>query len=267
VTRRKRPARQIVLLRMVPGDSPVHRMWAGTKVLVVLAVSVVLTFRPSWSAIGVTALLVILSALAARIPFGALPRVPWQLLAFLVFGAVLTVRAGGAPHVHLGATRIGLGSLEAYGRFIALTTVILGASAMVGWTTPMAEVAPTLVRLGKPLRWLRLPVEEWAVTTALCVRCFPLLLDEFRTVMAVRRLRPRRADDDDLGAARWVAEALDVLGTTIAVSIRRAGELASAIESRGGARLVPRPLRLGLRDLAAALAGAATCAAAFALPS
>lgn len=264
--RRRRPARSIVVLRTVPGDSVVHRMWAGTKVLVVAALSLVLSIRPSWVAIGVCAVLVLMAAVAARIPPRAVPHPPGALVAFLVFAAVLTLRAGGSPYVHLGGNRIGLGALDAYVRFFALALVILGASALVGWTTRMEDVAPTLLRLGTPLRWIRLPVEEWAITTALCIRCFPLLIDEFRTVMAVRRLRPR-SHPEEPGITRFFVQVLDILATTLAVSLRRAGELARAIESRGGGRLVLRPLRLHARDAIAALLGLATCVAAFAVPN
>src|SRR5690606_16831819 len=40
--------RAVVLLRPVPGDSVVHRLWAGTKLLVVAAIGVLLTFYPGW---------------------------------------------------------------------------------------------------------------------------------------------------------------------------------------------------------------------------
>jgi energy-coupling factor transport system permease protein len=165
----------------------------------------------------------------------------------------------------VGADRIGLGGVDSYARFFALATVLLGASALVGWTTSMADVAPALARLGTPLRWLRLPVEEWAVTTALCIRCFPLLVGEFRTLLAVRRLRPRTTDEP-AGMASLLSDVIDILATTLAVSLRRAGELARAIESRGGPRLSPRPVRVGLGDLAAASLGALTCVAVFMLP-
>ena len=42
----------VVLLRPVPGTSAIHDLWAGTKLLAVGAISVLLTFYPGWIPIG-----------------------------------------------------------------------------------------------------------------------------------------------------------------------------------------------------------------------
>ena len=68
--------RPVVLLRPVPGTSPIHRLWAGTKLLAVFGISVLLTFYPGWVPIALVAGLVAVSVWLARIPRGALPTVP-----------------------------------------------------------------------------------------------------------------------------------------------------------------------------------------------
>ena len=47
--------RPVVLLRPVPGDSVIHRLWAGTKLLTVFVLSALLTFYPGWVGIGAVA--------------------------------------------------------------------------------------------------------------------------------------------------------------------------------------------------------------------
>ncbi|HKH53259.1 MAG TPA: energy-coupling factor transporter transmembrane protein EcfT, partial [Mycobacterium sp.] len=39
-----RQRKPVVLLRPVPGDSIIHRLWAGTKLIVVAGIGVLLTF-------------------------------------------------------------------------------------------------------------------------------------------------------------------------------------------------------------------------------
>ena len=56
--RTKRPRRPVVLLVPVPGNSVIHQLWAGTKLLVVVGVAVLLTFYPGWVTIGTTGALV-----------------------------------------------------------------------------------------------------------------------------------------------------------------------------------------------------------------
>ena len=41
-----------MLLRPVPGRTVIHDLWAGTKLLVVAGIGVLLTFYPGWVPIG-----------------------------------------------------------------------------------------------------------------------------------------------------------------------------------------------------------------------
>ncbi|HEX3448306.1 MAG TPA: hypothetical protein VHS97_08640, partial [Isosphaeraceae bacterium] len=109
-------------------------------------------------------------------------------------------------------------------------------------------------------------------------------LDEMRTLLAARRLRPphvagavaadvqgadaqaRHPSKARRTAQRVLAEPADLLGAALAVSMRRAGELGEALTARGGVTTGvgtrPGP---GVSDVVAGLVVAATCAAALAL--
>ena len=92
----RRPSRPVVLLIPVPGRSAIHNLWAGTKLLVVFGVSVLLTFYPGWVPIAAVAALVALTAKLARIPRGVLPSVPRWLWFLLLLGGVTAALAGGS---------------------------------------------------------------------------------------------------------------------------------------------------------------------------
>ena len=62
----RRQRRPVVLLRPVPGHSPVHELWAGTKLLAVAGVGVLLTFYPGWIPIALVAVLAVGTALGLR---------------------------------------------------------------------------------------------------------------------------------------------------------------------------------------------------------
>jgi energy-coupling factor transport system permease protein len=111
-----------------------------------------------------------------------------------------------------------------------------------------------------------------------------LLVDEMRTLLAARRLRPSRhgrsITEDSSGRhglvrhamkfrqamRRVLAEPADLLGASLAVSMRRAGELGEAITARGGvsagvgARAGP-----AARDAMAGAVVVAACVAALVL--
>ncbi len=262
----RRPRRPVVLLRPVPGRSAIHRLWAGTKLLVVFALSALLTLFPEWPAIGLVAALVLAGAGMAHIPRGALPSAPRWLPILLVIVGIAATLAGGRPHVQIGTVWLGLGGLLNFLRFTALSVVLLGLSALVSWTTNIAEIAPAVASLGRPLRPLRIPVDDWAVALALALRTFPMLIDEFRVLYAARRLRPKQAVRTRRAQLRrMTADVIDLIVAVITVTLRRADEMGDAITARGGAgQISAAPSRPKIADWIALSIVSAACAAAVA---
>ncbi|WP_406816558.1 ATP-binding cassette domain-containing protein [Mycobacterium sp. M23085] len=229
---RRRP---VVLLRPVPGSSPIHELWAGTKLLVVFGISLLLTFFPGWVAIGLTAALAVTGIRLARIPRGVLPSAPRWLWIVLVLAGVNAAFAGGSPRIQLGTVSLGVGGLLDFLRLTVLSVVLLALSALVSWTTNVAQIAPAVATLGRFLRPLRIPVDDWSVALALALRTFPMLIDEFRVLFAARRLRPKRPPRTRWARLRRPAvDVIDVVVAVITVTLRRADEMGDAITARGG---------------------------------
>ncbi|MGW0097172.1 CbiQ family ECF transporter T component, partial [Nocardia sp. NPDC003354] len=207
-----------VLLREVPVDSVVHRLWAGTKMIAAFLISLLLMFLPTWPVLGMMIAFLVLIWVVARLPLGALPRLPWWFWGLVLLGGLIN-----AP--------IGMKAVLGYAQVFVFGMVLVAASFLIAYTTPMGEVAPALAKLGAPLRKLRLPVDEWAVVVALTLRGLPLLLDEIRVLRAARKLRPK---ENLLHRAADANPLIDILTACMAVSTRRAGELGEAITARGG---------------------------------
>jgi energy-coupling factor transporter transmembrane protein EcfT len=230
---RKRREAEITFLRLVPGDSPVHRLWPGTKLIATAELALVVSIAPTWLTLGVVACVVAIGLLVAQIPLGAFPRLPRALYLFLLLGLGIDAISTTPTVVHVGPVPISLGALTEAARFLGLAVVLVVAAALVGWTTQLGAVAPALDRLTRPLRVLRLPVDEWIVALALSLRCLPLLVEEMRTLAAARRLRHRDAEAQR-NARGSVIELHDLVSTAIIMSLRRAHDLADAINARGG---------------------------------
>ncbi|BBZ29331.1 hypothetical protein MMAD_36260 [Mycolicibacterium madagascariense] len=230
-----RPTRSVVLLRPVPGRSAIHDLWAGTKLIVVAAIGVLLTLYPGWMPIIMVGVLVLVTARIAGISWGVLPSVPRWLWVLLFFGGLTASFAGGSPHLVIASVDFGLGGLLKFVQITILSIVLLGLGGLVSWTTNVAEIAPAIAKLGTPLRWLRLPVDDWAVTLALALRAFPMLIDEFRVLVAARKLRPREAATTARERRhRMSRELIDLLTAALTVTLRRADEMGDAITARGG---------------------------------
>jgi energy-coupling factor transport system permease protein len=259
--------RPMVLLRPVPGDSVIHQLWAGTKLLAVAGIGVLLTFYPGWVPIAFVAVLVLAVGRLAHIPRGAVPSVPFWLWILLALGAATATLAGSAPIVEVGSMHIGLGGLLNFLRITALSIVLLGLGALVSWTTNVADIAPAVATLGRPLRFVGIPVHDWAVTIALALRAFPMLIDEFRTLYAARRLRPKeRAESFRARRRQRVGDVVDLLAASVTVALRRADEMGDAITARGGTgQISAMPSRPKARDWVAFAVLIAVCGSALAL--
>lgn len=226
---------QIPMLRQIPGDSPVHRLWAGTKLIVILVLGLMTWILPSWPALGYVAVCLILFAVVAGIPVGALPRPPWWFWLLMAVGVGWSWIARGSD-----------GGLTAL-RAVLLGLIVISLSVLVVWTTPVAELAPAIATLMRPLRWLRLPVDEWAVTIALSLRGLPLLIDEMRLLWAAHRLRPK----SNAASGHPSAELgiIDIIVAAMSSAMRRSAEMSEAITARGGTgRLTAYPSRPGRLD-------------------
>jgi energy-coupling factor transport system permease protein len=260
----RRRSRSVVLLRPVPGSSAVHELWAGTKLVVVFGISVLLAFYPGWVVIGLVAALVLTAAWIAHIPRGALPSVPRWLWILIAIGAIAPAFAGGSPAIELAGLPIGLGGVLKFVRVTTVSIVLLGLGAMVSWTTNVAEIAPAVATLGRPLRVLRIPVDEWAVALALALRAFPMLIDEFRVLYAARRLRPKQLPPTRRARRKHHAlELIDLLAAAITVTLRRADEMGDAITARGGTgQISAAPSRPKLADWLTLSVISVLCAAA-----
>ena len=260
--RRRRPPAtvgEINLFRYVPRDSPVHRLWAGTKALAVVAVGIAISFQPTWAAGGMCVAVLAGTMALARVPVGALPRFPVWFWIGVGITAISAGLAGGKPDVHIGGATVGLGGLDQWGRFTLIVLVFIWSASLLGWTTRGAELTPALATLAAPARLLRLPVDEAALVVALAVRCMPLLVEELRTLWAARRVRNPPQPD----TLRELAGQLnDILVTALVSSARRAQEMTDAIEARGGVgAVVPSRPRWAVGEVVAALVAAGLVAA------
>ncbi len=256
---RNRQPKPLVLLRPVPGTSAIHRLWAGTKLIVVFAFGVLLTFYPGWVPIALVAVLIAVTVRLAGIPRGVLPTIPLWLWLLLLLGGVTAAFAGGPPVLDIGSLHLQLGGLLSFLRITALSIVLLSLGGLVSWTTNVSEIPPAVATLGRPLRLLRLPVDDCAIAMGLALRAFPMLVDEFRVLYAARKLRPQPvlASRRDRRRHR-LHDIVDLLAAGITVTLRRGDEMGDAITARGGTgQISAAPSRPRANDwVALAIAGA-----------
>jgi len=244
------------MLRYYDSSSPIHRVWAGTKVLWLPAVGTTIAFQVSWVAIGIGWAAAVAIFMVARLPIGVLPRPPKVLLiAFAV--SILLASLGGDDPKFMGLSGPGAASIL---RFMAFAWMMVFFGLIMGWTTKLDEIGSAIARLSKPFGRLGMPITEMAATLTIAIRAVPLVADELRLVVAARRVRglqPRQEITE-----QGVAIAVSLVVSTF----RRSAELGRTLEARGGVSAPPTDShKIGTIDAAAFAVGMALMAAAIIL--
>jgi energy-coupling factor transport system permease protein len=210
------------VFRAVPGTSALHRLGPATKIGVLAVATIVSFSAPGWPVIAGLAVLLAAGVAAARLPLSVFPRVPWLVAAIILLGGAAAAAGNG---------------IAFYVQSMLFTVLFFGLSLLLIWTTRVEELPAAFTRIAAPLRRLGLPVNEWAHSVTFAVRTLPLLRDEFRVLIAARRLRkPSRAASRRARALARRRELLDLVVAVVASAGRRASDLGRTATMRGGMR-------------------------------
>lgn len=246
------------------GHSPLHRLRARTKVLLLVWLAGVFflanhkTFH--FGTYGAAFGLLALALLLARVRLGYLWRRMRLLVLLLAIGVPfslmwtpgVTWRTIGPALVHVPAIRI-----DVAGHVLAISTfsfpvgpivvtydgiwfvisfaaifllLYLGSLMLTLTTTPVA-LAEGMVLLLRPLRRLRLPVDEFGLMTLVALRFIPVLMQE--TEQLIKAQISRGADFTTGSLFARIRRIGTLLVPLLQGALRRADGLSSALESRG----------------------------------
>lgn len=115
--------------------------------------------------------------------------------------------------------------------FCAIFLIIYPCSLLITMTTSPVALIEGLTMLLKPLRWLRLPVDDFALMTLLALRFIPTLLEEIEQLAKAQAARGASMSAGPLRAR--VQSALALFIPFLRNTLRRAAELATALDARG----------------------------------
>ncbi|MFI9407972.1 energy-coupling factor transporter transmembrane component T family protein [Nocardia sp. NPDC052316] len=190
-----------------PGDSLLHRLPAGVKLLLLIVSIVTATvFVRSPIQVGVVGVVVAGLFALARIPFGVavaqLRPMVWMLLIIAVFQVLITSPA----------------------RAVVVCGVLLisvALAALVTLTTRVTDLLDTVTRALGPLRRVGVDPERVGLLLALAIRCVPLLAGIVHEVGEARRAR----------GLQWSMTAL--VTPVLVRALRTADAMGDALAARG----------------------------------
>lgn len=256
----------------IPVDSPFHRLDPRTRILIV--VILVTAFTASRSPIGLIVGLVfsLIGWWISRVPFEPLLRgwraaAPWLLLLALL---QILLRTGGADQPVLfkvgpfaaSAADLWMGAALLL-RFAGLMLVLgLGAASI-----SESDLTHGLEALLRPLRALRLPVSDFVTAIQVTLRFFPLLAQTAERIAKAQASRGADWQSAGWNIPKRVRQIAPLIVPLFVVSLRRAENMALAMDTRGYGSLPTRTtmirLRFGWNDAAAGVMTIVLCAAIF----
>lgn len=190
-----------------PGDSLLHRLSAGVKILLVCVLIVALTvaIRQPWHvlpALGLTVVLYVVGHIRPRAAWDQLRPVLPVLTAILLLQWLVA-------------------DLDTALRVCGALLVAIAVAALVALTTRVSDMLDSVTRAARPLRHVGVSPDRVALVLVLTVRAIPLLAAQLRQVTEARKAR-------GLGMSVRALVVPTVLG-----ALTTADQLGDALAARG----------------------------------
>jgi len=207
----------------VPGDSLLHRADPRTKIVAAALIMTALFSYLNWLPILGVLLLVIALALSAKIPLGSVFKMMRPLI-FLIAFTLLIHSITWQP--------FGL-SLEGFARgglFTLRLVDVMMLSLLVTLTTSPVALTDGLTLLMKPLRKIRVPIDDIAMMLSIALRFIPTIMEEAMTIVRAQTARAAPFNSGKMLARlkAWIPVIIPLLVQLF----RRADTLALAMEAR-----------------------------------
>ena len=223
--------KDITLGQYFPGDTLVHRLDPRTKLISVVLYFIALFTANNWLSTAVVALTLILAVALSRIKPRALLKGMKPLMFIVVFTAVLNLfYTEGHVIAQFWIFRITSEGLRRTILMVLRIFLLVSCTFLLTYTTSPLQLTDGLEQLLRPLKKLRFPVHELAMMMSIALRFIPTLIEETDKIMSAQKARG--ADFETGGLMRRARALLPVLVPLFVSALRRADELATAMECR-----------------------------------
>lgn len=202
----------------IDGNTPVHRCDARAKIVLLLACSIGVLLVKTGGGLMAIAVVIALLVAVARIPLSTINRMLVPIYVLAAFSLLFNVLAQpGMDGVLRGLF------------FAARMVVLVAASFVVCLTTRSDELLDAFLGIIAPLRAIKAPVDDIALTLALSVRFIPLIEREFVSIRTAQKARGSES-------AESLGRKLSIVGSAFASLFvglfRHADALALSMDAR-----------------------------------
>lgn len=244
-----------------PTNSLVHKLDARVKLLLTILFVVVIFFIKSYFGFMLTAFVLIVIILAARVPILSVLKSVRGILFIIIFTSLLNLFFIKQGEVlvswNIGRTMFAItktGVHTTIKMVLRLVLLISGASLLSLTTTPV-QLADGVESLMSPLKLIKIPVRDIAMIMSIALRFIPTLFEETNKIIAAQKARGASFDTGNIFARAKAM--MPVLIPLFVNSFRRADELAFAMDARcynaTDKRTKMKKAKIGFGDIVALL--------------
>lgn len=222
----------ITIGQMYPSNSIVHRLDARFKIVFTIMFVAMLFISSSPISVALNIVFVIFSYALSKIPFKMLLKTLKPVIPIIVFMTVFNILFYGGETLLLKwwIFKITKEGLVTAGFMILRIILIIAGTSLLTYTTSSMELTDALESLLSPLKKVKLPVHELAMMMTIALRFIPTLIEETQKIMSAQKARG--ADFESGNILKRARALMPILIPLFISAIKRAGELATAMESR-----------------------------------
>lgn len=240
--------------QFIDTDSSIHRLDPRTKLLYLIAYIVLIFSAGNFLTLALLTLFLAVLIPLSKIPFKMYLKNIKTILPIIIITALLNMfyAGGGTVVFKWWVFTLTVGGIER-AAFMSLRIILLIlSSAILSYTTSPTSLTAAIESLLKPLSLLGLgnAVHTMAMTMTIALRFIPTLIEETQKIMNAQKARG--ADLESGGIIKRIKALLPILIPLLISSVRRAYELAEAMECRcyngGSGRTKFRIMKFSARD-------------------
>lgn len=224
---------KFILGRYFPGNSYVHKLDPRAKLVAAIYFIVLLFIVGNWQGYLILSLVTLLVMRLSQISFRTYIKGVKPLIWLILFTVTLQVlfTGGGVTYIDWGPftiSRFGLiNGIYIFCRFVMIILI----STVVTLTTKPIDLTDGINALLRPLKFIRVPVDDFALMLSIALRFIPNLLDETQKVMDAQRARGTTFGEGTL--IQQMNVLVPIVMPLFASSLKRAEEMADVMEVRG----------------------------------
>lgn len=216
-----------------PGNSLIHRIDPRYKLVLTIGLIVSAFIALNFASMALVAVSVLLIMIFSGIPMKMYFKSFKSIWFFIVLTAVLNIffiKGSKEPLLSLWKIEIYSEGLEKAAFIAVRIFLLLIISSVLTYTTTPTSLTDAIESLLKPLTKIGVNIHVFAMMMTIALRFIPTLIEETDKIMNAQKARGASLDEGSL--VKKIKAVIPILIPLLAGSIRRAYELADAMECR-----------------------------------